>query len=323
MAAERGTAMHEVAAELLEGDIREQPVDMYEAMKISNHDLDVEEQETVNVYVGYVRALIKGDDYPGQGQADAWAVESRVHPHSISPDLWGTADLFAWVAAPPRLHIVDFKTGFMPVAAVGNPQLFTYALGVLQRDDGPIDYEAQVVLTIVQPRLQQIISSYTVDPGELEYWTERLRFGVQSHETYSQVRVPGSWCSYCNHEFSCTSRQSYAQAQTRGILPSAHTADVKDMTQAEAIAVNSRAAKKQIEEALREIHRKGSEHIAVTESVFRGWTPEGLATLRKRFGTAKVPARYSRAAAQRLALTQQEVDEFTEITRTSYNIKTK
>lgn len=310
--------MHEVAAAILEGDIQEQPVAVHDAMQDTGHILDLEEIEVVDVYVGYVRALVAGRE--GGAPADAWAVEQRVHPHSISPDLWGTADLFAWIAAPPRLHIADFKTGYMPVAAVGNPQLFTYALGVLQRED-MIDYDAEVVLTIVQPRLGQIISSYTAEPGELEYWTERLRFGVKAHEDHPLVRVPGSWCSYCDHEFSCTSRQSYAQSQTRGILPSAHSYDA-DVTEAEAIAMASKAAKQRIDDALREVHNKGSEHIAVQESVFRNWTPEGLATLRRRHGS-EVPARYSKAAARRLALSDEEVAEFTEVSRRSYNLKTK
>ena len=311
--------MHEVAASVLEGDINEQPMAMHDAMEETGHHLDLEEIEVVDVYVGYIRALVAGRE--GDRPADAWAVEQRVHPHSISPDLWGTADMFAWIAAPPRLHIVDFKTGFMPVAAVGNPQLFTYALGVLQRDDC-IDYEATVVLTIVQPRLNQIISSYTPEQGELEYWTERLRFGVKAHEDFPLVRVPGNWCSYCDHEFSCTSRQSYAQAQTRGILPSAHSYD-EQVTEAEAIALASKAAKKRIDDALREVHHRGSEHIAVQESIFRNWTPEGMATLRKRFGADKVPARFSKAAARRLALSDEEVAEFTEVSRRSYALKTK
>lgn len=320
MAAERGTAMHEVAAALLEGDISDQPINMGEAQYNTKHDLDGEEEHTVNVYVNYVRNLVT--DEAKHANTVVYGVEQRVHPHSISPDLWGTADCFAWVAAPPKLHIIDFKTGFMPVAAVGNPQLFTYALGILQRDDGPIDYEAQVVLTIVQPRLGQIISSYVVDPGELEYWTKRLKFGILAHQDFPHVRVPGSWCSYCDHEFSCPSRQSYAQAQTRGILPSGHSDD-PSITPAEAIVLRTPAIRREINEAMREVYINGSEHVKVTASTFRNWTPEGLATLRKRHGADKVPARYSKAVRDRLALTDAEVDEFTEVSRTSYNIKTK
>ena len=307
--AARGTALHEVAELILRGD------QMGESLTIDDvqHDLDNDEQSLVNMYIGYIRGLIETE------QPEAWAIEQRVGPHSISPKLWGTADFFSWAFAPPKLHIIDFKSGYGPVAAAGNAQMIIYALGVMQRED-KIDHAEEVVLTIVQPRLTQMISSYVCDADEMRYWESRLRSTIELHEKFPYVRSPGNWCKWCNHEQSCPTKQSYDMAQTRGVLPSAHNTDA-DVSEDEALAINSKAIIGRVQEALRNVYRTGSEVITVREKTFRGWTAEGLAQLREEHGAKKVHGRFSMKAARALGLTSTQINELTETTRRSYELK--
>jgi hypothetical protein len=145
-AADWGTCCHQIAERCLrDGGDADRFIDTTEKGKKYSFDVDEEMADTAQMYVDYVRGLYTGT-------AHLW-IEQRFSLADLNPpfDAGGTGDAVVYNPLPKRLEIVDLKGGRgVVVAARGNPQLRTYALGAILANKG-LDVET-VTVTIVQPR---------------------------------------------------------------------------------------------------------------------------------------------------------------------------
>lgn len=148
-AADWGTCCHQISERCLrDGGDADRFIGTTEKGKKHSFEVDEEMAETAQVYVDYVRKV----QCPPDEGSTLW-IEQRFSLADLNPpfDAGGTGDAVIYLPAERRLEIVDLKGGRgVVVAAKGNPQLRTYALGALLANKG-LDVE-QVTVTIVQPR---------------------------------------------------------------------------------------------------------------------------------------------------------------------------
>jgi hypothetical protein len=164
----------------------------------------------VQTYLDYCRAFV-----------DTWSPDLVFIEEWVDLDPWipggfGTVDFGVIDTLARRLHVIDLKYGAgVPVSAVGNPQTRTYGLGLLLDLCFLYDID-QVVLHIVQPRLDSI-STETLKVTDLLNWGHSvLRPGVQAALQPDAPLVPGlKQCFFCRARKVCPARASANQAQAR------------------------------------------------------------------------------------------------------------
>jgi hypothetical protein len=192
-AAHRGTALHALAeCELKKALGLKAPKTPF-PLEFSD-----EERALVAEYVDFAVNLAE--------DADWVAVEKRVSLGKYVPESFGTVDFAC--THKSILCVVDFKTGYNPVAAAENPQLRLYALGLLRKENH------RIRTTIWQPG--------HVNTEDL--WDSALRKWAN---TYIKPRallahqggggfLPGVWCKYCAAKPRC--RACLAEAEHTGAL---------------------------------------------------------------------------------------------------------
>lgn len=161
-AADWGTCAHQISERCLrDGGDADRFIGATEKGKKYSFEVDEEMAETAQMYVDYVRSLAFAEQrisHPNGSWAtirekrQVW-IEQRFSLDALNTPLeaGGTGDAVIYLPAERRLEIVDLKGGRgVVVAAKGNPQLRTYALGAVLANKG-LDVE-QVTVTIVQPR---------------------------------------------------------------------------------------------------------------------------------------------------------------------------
>lgn len=205
-AADWGTCCHQISERCLrDGGDADRFIGTTEKGKKYSFEVDEEMAETAQVYVDYVRSVAddtkgwmgddchrcKGSSYDpdsdiGQGcracggtgeryENVKLLIEQRFSLADLNPpfDAGGTGDAVIYLPAEKRLEIVDLKGGRgVVVAAKGNPQLRTYALGAILANRG-LDVQ-KVTVTIVQPRAAHKdgrIRSETFHVVDLLEWT--------------------------------------------------------------------------------------------------------------------------------------------------------
>lgn len=156
--------------------------------------------DAIGVYVNHVRGLT----------AEVKRYEERV---KVREDLWGTADALAWEELG-TLYVVDFKYGAgLPVAAVGNLQLASYALGALNAlEDVPI---LGLEIHVVQPRSGDgDVKKWVIDevPTWREEWTKRIEAIVSAAEAPNAPKTPGEHCRFCPGILDCPETTRLAKA---------------------------------------------------------------------------------------------------------------
>lgn len=146
-AADWGTCAHQIAETCLrERRNADEFLGTTQKGKKFSFEVDDEMADCAQMYVDHVREIAWGNG------VRLW-VEQRFSLAALNPpfDAGGTGDAVIYLPAERRLEIVDLKGGRgVVVAAKGNPQLRTYALGALLANKG-LDVE-RVTVTIVQPR---------------------------------------------------------------------------------------------------------------------------------------------------------------------------
>lgn len=137
------------------------------------------------------------------------ALEARLDYSHIVPEGFGTGD--AVMIGGGIVQIVDFKYGQSPngrVLAERNPQMMLYALGALHTYKliyGNTIREAR--LAIVQPRLPDGVSEWSVSVEELNAWAEdHVRPKAQLAYVGEGNFNPGEWCHFCKAKAQCRAR---------------------------------------------------------------------------------------------------------------------
>lgn len=180
-AAERGTAIHELAERMLRGET-------------PSEDVDKEHVRLASEYASFV------DGYFENPRKRMIEVNVDKGLKSIHPALGGTAD--AILVDGNTLACVDLKTGRIPVDAENNKQLMTYALGSMRQLNAPSDIDVHLV--IFQPGVGN--SVYKTTGHELIKHGEELKAAAELALSDSAPTNPGdAQCKYCRAKSICPS----------------------------------------------------------------------------------------------------------------------
>ena len=129
---------------------------------------------------------------------------------SLHPALGGTAD--AVLVDGDHLHILDLKTGRVPVDATDNKQLLTYALGAMRQFKAPSSITC--TMHIFQPRVGH--SKWTVSGLRLELHGRRLQSAAELALTSDAPTHPSpDACRYCKAKTICPSMREKVQEVAR------------------------------------------------------------------------------------------------------------
>lgn len=205
-AAEYGTAIHELAEKFLTQSLVD--ASAYDSTQI----------EVATHYVEYVRAIASIEE-----EAQLFT-EIRV---DVFPEyeISGTSDSFIYLPASGTLHIVDLKTGRIPVFAEKNPQLIAYMKGFLSTLRDPVVIN-ELVFHIVQPGNSQ-------DPWTVPYHTFNDTYVVplqsackSAYEIYTGIREINhatdtrinDGCVYCRAQSKCTTFREHIKNETLVLL---------------------------------------------------------------------------------------------------------
>ena len=193
-AADWGTCCHTIGEQCLRDPIRQAVDYVGSTIKGKQFEFEVDEEmaDTAQVYVDYVRALVV--------DGAALQVEQRFSLDALKPpfDAGGTADAVVYKPKLRNLEVVDLKGGRgVVVAATGNKQLRTYALGAALANPA-LQFDT-VTVTIVQPRADHRdgrIRSETFHLADLLEWTADLLEAMrQSFRAFTERKqMPdGAW----------------------------------------------------------------------------------------------------------------------------------
>ena len=169
--------------------------------KLKEHELWQDEMDKhTDTYLEYIQGLVHS-----YSCTPAVMVEKKVDFSSYVPDGFGTADCI--IIADGTLHVIDFKYGKgVAVSAENNPQMKLYGLGAY------LEYSFlyaidKVKMTIVQPRLDEVISEYEISTSELIEWAEEAvkplaDMAYKGEGTY----IAGNHCRFCRAKATCRAR---------------------------------------------------------------------------------------------------------------------
>lgn len=131
-------------------------------------------------------------------------LEQRVDFSAYVPEGFGTADVV--IIADEVLHVIDLKYGKgIKVEAEDNPQLKLYGLGAY------LEFEmlyniSQVKMTIIQPRLDHVVSSELIIEDLLEWAEKEIRPKAELAFKGEGEFCAGPHCQFCKANGLCRAR---------------------------------------------------------------------------------------------------------------------
>ena len=143
-------------------------------------------------------------------QPDAVSLgEHFVTAFRLHPAISGTAD--HTIVSPNKLHLFDFKYGFVAVEAEGNYQLISYLAGFMDAfpeiNHEPLDYtKLEIELSIYQPRASHPDGPYrTWRPGwhSIEAHFNQLIRAAEIATGPAPYLRSGEHCWYCSAKLNC------------------------------------------------------------------------------------------------------------------------
>jgi len=207
--ADEGTLAHELA----EGIIRDmlgwtnalQYVKMLE--RIQHHEL----YKPIMFSYCYDYASYVIESYNAERAQDKSArleIETPVDLSAIVPEGFGRLD--TEIITRKKIKIIDLKYGMgVPISAVNNTQLKTYASGILDEMAMWDDSIEVIELVIYQPRLDNI-SEWSISAEDLKKWTsEVLVPGAKlAFEGGGEFKA-GAHCRFCGVKAQCAANAQY------------------------------------------------------------------------------------------------------------------
>lgn len=141
--------------------------------------------------------------------------EKKVYLRHIDPNLWGTLDATI-VEHFGTLEIIDYKYGkHLPVEAIENGQLLTYAVGEAHLHHYNFD---KIKLTIIQPRAKHEAGPIRSWEAPIEYlfeFSERLKVAVKAAKDPKAETKAGDHCFFCPAKEICPSYSPDVTAKLR------------------------------------------------------------------------------------------------------------
>jgi len=191
-AAAIGTMLHELAEAMLRGDA------------LNQSDYEDSHWNMASSYVKFINELIENPRKK--------LIEVNVDDglKSLHQALGGTAD--AVLVDGNHLHVIDLKTGRVPVEAENNRQLLTYAVGVMRKFKAPKDITC--TMHIFQPMVGH--SKWTVDGARLIQHGVDLQEAATLALSYGAPTNPSpDACKYCRAKTICPSMRQKVQDNAR------------------------------------------------------------------------------------------------------------
>lgn len=205
-AAKEGTLAHEIGELKLRRHLVEQMSPQKfgaEMRKLKQHELYNSEMDAAtDIYLDYVQSVVHSFPSPPY-----ITVEKRVDYSHIAPEGFGTADCI--IIGNKQMYVIDYKHGKgVPVDAENNPQMKLYALGALQAYSFLYDIET-VHMTIIQPRIREQPSEWSISAQELLAWGESIKPIAQRAYEGTGEYVVGEHCGFCRAKETCRARVEY------------------------------------------------------------------------------------------------------------------
>jgi hypothetical protein len=135
------------------------------------------------------------------------AVEKRVNFGHYVQDGFGTCDFI--MIGDRALYIFDYKYGTgVPVKADHNPQMMLYALGAYDSYSFLFAID-RVVMTIIQPRRDDGITTSEMPVADLLAWGESIKPIAQTAYKGEGEFKSGEWCKFCRAKAQCRARADF------------------------------------------------------------------------------------------------------------------
>lgn len=208
-AAEQGTAAHSMG----EAKIRHKVFHEDVTREPTSYD-DEEMEECSDLYCNYVMQQI--EEAKQFCKEPLVMIEQRLSFEDIIPGGFGTADCI--IATPKKLYVTDYKHGrgvLVRVSDALNPQLGIYAYGAYSNLKFLFPDVESVVMTIVQPRLENI-DQFEISIEELIEWAQTtVKPKALIASRGEGELVAGEHCRFCRAKANCRARADEALALAR------------------------------------------------------------------------------------------------------------
>lgn len=198
---QEGTLAHELAELKLRKNYETMSTRKYnsELKKIKENELYKSEMDShTDTYADYIKQIMY------TSKAPCIFIEYKTDYSKYAKEGFGTTDCV--IIEGNALHVIDFKYGQgVAVSAERNPQMMLYALGIYEANSIIYDIK-NVVLTIVQPRLDSI-SEWNITVEDLIKWGNEVVI-PKAEEAFMGIGDfnPGEYCRFCKAKGGCRAR---------------------------------------------------------------------------------------------------------------------
>lgn len=198
---QEGTLAHELAELKLRKNYETMSTRKYnsELKKIKENELYRSEMDShTDTYADYIKQIMY------TSKAPCIFIEYKTDYSKYAREGFGTTDCV--IIDGTTLHVIDFKYGQgVEVSAENNPQMMLYALGIYEANSIIYDIK-NVVLTIIQPRLDSI-SEWDMSIEDLIKWGNEVVI-PKAEDAFAGIGdfKPGEYCRFCKAKGECRAR---------------------------------------------------------------------------------------------------------------------
>jgi hypothetical protein len=150
-------------------------------------------------------------------------LEQNFDLSEVYPGWGGIGDLTAYNETTSHLVVADWKFGRgVAVEVLNNPQLLTYAVGVLYRYGNR--RVKSVTATVVQPPAYHAdgpIRSQTFSPVELMDWTADAIDALRLSDSPDAPLAVSEECRFCKASAICPEREKFVMSQAEAVFKGA------------------------------------------------------------------------------------------------------
>lgn len=198
---QEGTLAHELAELKLRKNYETMSTRKFnsELKKIKENELYKPEMDNhTDTYADYIKQIMY------TSKAPCIFIEYKTDYSKYAKEGFGTTDCV--IIEGNTLHVIDFKYGQgVAVSAENNPQMMLYALGIYEANSIIYDIK-NVVLTIIQPRLDSI-SEWNISIEDLIKWGNEVVV-PKAEDAFAGIGdfIPGEYCRFCKAKGECRAR---------------------------------------------------------------------------------------------------------------------
>lgn len=227
--ASEGIAIHS----LIEKAINENLTDLAPFIGTTDSRNTIYTDEMIDGAVTILETLYKCVDARDVFTQGRWGMEEWLnYPHVISAVTVGKPDFFYYDAEANTLHIADFKWGHVPVEAVENWQLLSYA--ALLKEHLKLGDDVRYILHVIQPRCFD-------GSGEHKRWTcnditpyvTKMREQTAKALEVQPELVTGDHCRYCPAVYRCPALRQQSTEIIEVMIDKGGYMDIDDPTPAD------------------------------------------------------------------------------------------